>query len=121
MMLDSNANRDVYGHPSNDGAYQMWRVDVDGDGFSSFECFATQFVLDSNGERRVYTMRRNDGAFQGGGSTTCDQPQTGAGQVLLADPPRVECEVDAMSRRRRATTRLPGRCQSGTSNVIAID
>ena len=41
MMLDSNANRPVYGHPSNDGAYQMWRVDVDGDGFSSFESFAT--------------------------------------------------------------------------------
>lgn len=61
--LDSNAERQVYVHQPNDGAYQKWRLLPDGEGYWQLVNVATGFALDGNQED-VYTMQPNDGAYQ---------------------------------------------------------
>jgi hypothetical protein len=61
--LDSNAERQVYFHPANDGAYQKWRPIPDGEGYWQLINVATGLALDGNPED-IYTMDPNDGAYQ---------------------------------------------------------
>jgi hypothetical protein len=62
-VLDSNAERQVYILPPNDGSYQKWRPIPDGEGYWQLVNVATGFALDAS-EEDVYTMEPNDGAHQ---------------------------------------------------------
>ncbi|HEX8645344.1 MAG TPA: RICIN domain-containing protein [Thermoleophilaceae bacterium] len=61
--LDSNADRQVYAHSANEGAYQKWRLFPDGEGYWQLVNVATGLALDGTPED-IYTMAPNDGAYQ---------------------------------------------------------
>lgn len=61
--LDSNAERQVYVLPPNDGAYQKWRFLRDDEGYHQLVNVATSFALDGTAED-IYTHHPNDGAYQ---------------------------------------------------------
>lgn len=63
-VLDSNADREVYTHPSNEGNYQKWRMVDGGDGYWCLHNLSTGLALDSNGDQEAYTQRPNDGSYQ---------------------------------------------------------
>jgi hypothetical protein len=64
LMLDSNPDRQVYLHFSNDGSYQKWRMNADDEGYWSLVNLATGFALDGNADHDIYTQTPNDGAYQ---------------------------------------------------------
>ena len=64
FYLDSNADRDVYAHAYNGGAYQKWVFVSSGDGYYFLRDDATGFYLDSNADRDVYTHGYNGGSYQ---------------------------------------------------------
>lgn len=62
--LDSNAERQVYAFPPNDGAYQKWKLIPDSDArYWQLINVATGFALDGTLED-VYTHQPNNGAYQ---------------------------------------------------------
>jgi hypothetical protein len=62
--LDSSPERQAYIHRPNEGAYQKWRLNPDGEGFFQLVSVATGFALDRT-DRDIYTTQPNDdGSFQ---------------------------------------------------------
>lgn len=61
--LDSNHERQVYGHRPNDGHFQVWNPRPEGDGWWTLMNRATALALDGTADD-IYTMGPNAGDFQ---------------------------------------------------------
>jgi len=64
LVLDSNAERQVYILGNNGESYQKWRMIDGGEGYWCLHNLATGYALDSNADRDVYTHDPNDGAYR---------------------------------------------------------